>query len=119
MKINEYRATFELDGAPLSNIRYEEFLTTFVAEFEESYKKVNIKTKGQLKQFVSDFRKKFDAILADTIELDLYSEKYERLWAWFYANYVVPKFVKEPDTKTDAKKAESKNTKKEKEEVKK
>lgn len=95
MKTMEYRKLFELDGQPLANHRFEEFLNLFVEEFENSYKKVKIVSKGQLKTFVSDFRKKFDDILADTIDVEIYQEKYDRLWSWFYANYVVPKFIPE------------------------
>jgi hypothetical protein len=98
MKIMEYREKYSLEGSPLANNRYDEFLKDFVDEFDKSYSKISFSQKPemykrQLKTFVSDFRKKFDAIFADSIELDIYEEKYERLWKWFYANHVVPKFI--------------------------
>lgn len=108
MKIMEYRAKYELDGAPLANNKYEEFLNDFVNEFNESFNKCKIVSRGQLTQFVSDFRKKFDAILADTMEIELYQEKYDRLWGWFYANHVVPRFIKENKEQKEEKKSSKK-----------
>ena len=111
MKTMEYRAKYELDGAPLANNKYEEFLNDFVEEFNSSFKKCHIVSKNQLTQFVSDFRKKFDTILADTMDIELYEEKYDRLWGWFYANHVVPKFVKEPEKEKETKKVKKEGSK--------
>ena len=62
MKIMEYREKYSLEGSPLANNRYDEFLKDFVDEFDKSYSKISFSQKPemykrQLKTFVSDFRR--------------------------------------------------------------